>query len=232
MKGRLTVAAAAAMLVAVANPAAAATATYTGPGWRIETGFGVKSVSPTQQFWITFPSQKLKDRYVPYLSYEVSQLNAAGIHVKFGGIETPVSSGCAPQRHIQYTEAYRPLAGRAGYSQGLPCYNTADHSLWSGVVKIDTEYWNGQWYLSTVVRKNILTHEMGHAFGLDHANWDYNHNGVVEDYECLKSKYGTTPLMCSPNGGYQTTTTAGRLTGWDLSGISALVSNAQVMGVR
>ncbi|MBQ1164465.1 hypothetical protein KBZ21_41505, partial [Streptomyces sp. A73] len=42
------------------------------------------------------------------------QLNAAGLHIKVGGVEPVDINQCGPAYHIQVTERYRPL-GTPGY---------------------------------------------------------------------------------------------------------------------
>lgn len=200
-----------------------------GTGWRITTQCNVYCLSPSQQYTITFPTQALKDRYVPYLTAAVAQLVTAGVKLAIGGIETPDYATVPPRGHIQYGEAYRPI-GTPGYSQGLPCWNTADNSVWGGYVLIDTEYWDGTWTLTEVKRKNILVHELCHTLGLDHCNSDMNNDGVVAAYETVKDTAGVTPLMTSPNGGYQDSR-AGTLTPYDLNGIKQLLANATALGV-
>lgn len=200
-----------------------------GTGWRIATMCNAYCLSPSQQFTITFASQALKDRYTPFLTAALDQLNTAGVHIAIGGIETPDYSTVPPRGHIQWAEAYRPI-GTPGMSQGLPCYNTADNSVWGGYVRIDSEYWDGTWTLTDVKRKNIFPHELLHTLGLDHPNSDMNNDGVVASYEVVKDAAGVTPLMTSPNGGFQDTR-AGTLTPYDLTGIKQLLTNATALGV-
>ncbi|MFH9426433.1 hypothetical protein [Streptomyces sp. NPDC017529] len=217
---------------AAARAAALATVPqYAGPGWRIAKRLGVRSISPTQQYVVTFPSEELQARYTPYLTRAVTQLQQLGVRITLGGLETPDYAKCPPRGHIQYTEAYQPL-GRAGYSQGLPCYNTIDHSAWGGWVRITSEYWDGSWYITEQGRFHVFVHEMLHALGLDHPNVDLNGDGTVADYECVKDSAGLTPLMCSPNGGYRDDTRAGLLTPFDVAGIRNALRNAPLTGAK
>ncbi|HEX5567255.1 MAG TPA: hypothetical protein VFY14_10110, partial [Streptomyces sp.] len=113
--------------------------------------------------------------------------------------------GACPPRHrivVHYT--YRPM-GIKGMSQARPCYNTADRSAWGGHILMDSEYWTHRAWFSTnptvneAYRRDISTHELGHILGLDHANTDVNRDGRIANYECVKSKSGRKPIMCSPN---------------------------------
>ncbi|MFK8851189.1 hypothetical protein [Streptomyces sp. Ac-502] len=204
---------------------------YAGTGWRIADRLGVRSIHPTQPYVVTFPSEELRARYTPYLSAAVAQLQQLGVHITLGGIETPDLTRCPPRGHIQYTEAYQPL-GKPGYSQGLPCYDTVDHSAWGGWVRIDSEYWDGSWYITEQGRFHVFVHEMLHALGLDHPNTDLNGDGAVAAYECVQDSAGVTPLMCSPNGGYRDDVRAGLLTPFDAAGIRQALKNAVLTGVR
>ncbi|MFG2532757.1 hypothetical protein [Streptomyces sp. NPDC048516] len=202
---------------------------FAGTGWRITTQCRVYCLSPSQQYTITFPTQALKDRYTPYLTAAVAQLVTAGVNLAIGGVETPDYSTVPPLGHIQYGEAYRPV-GTAGYSQGLPCYNTATNAVWGGYVLIDTEYWDGTWTITTIKLKNTLVHELLHTLGLDHCNSDMNNDGAIASYETVKDTTGVSPIMTSPNGGYQDSR-AGTLTPYDLNGIKQLLANATALGV-
>ncbi|MFI0156191.1 hypothetical protein [Streptomyces lydicus] len=222
-----------------ATPATATTATggltasgpvFVGTGWRITSQFRTYCLNPNQQYTITFPTQAIKDRYVPYLTTAVSQLVTAGVNLVIGGIETPDYNTVPPQGHIQYGEAYRPV-GTPGYSQGLPCYNTANNSVWGGYVLIDSEYWDGTWTITTTKLKNTLIHELGHTLGLDHCNSDMNSDGTIASYEAVKDPAnGCTPVMASPNGGFQDSR-AGTYTPYDLNGFKQLLANATILGV-
>lgn len=231
-KFHATTAATVAALALTISPASAATPTYSGAGWKIATDFGVQSISPTQQFTITFQTQAIKDRWAPKLTTAVSQLNALGVHVTVGGIDT--QSGdyvCPPKGHVHFNEKYRPT-GQAGYSQGIPCYNTVDHSLFGGLVFMDSEYGDGTWTLADRLWSNLPVHEMGHGFGLDHPNTDLDGDGTVEAYECTYGTEGAKPVMCSPNGGFVSQKYWGRYTDQDRAGFAALLNNGKVLGIK
>lgn len=232
MKKRSTTLVIGVALALVTTPACASTATYSGTGWKIATFLGVKAISPTQQFTVTFASQTVKNRWAPKLTAAIAQLNATGVHIKIGGIETyPNTATCPVRGHVFVMEAYRPL-GTAGYSRGLPCHDTENGAAWGGWVQMDSEYGAGTWKLADYLWKNLPAHEMLHAIGLNHANSDVNGNGVVENFECVKTSYGNSPLMCSPNGGYKTAANAGKLVGFDINGVKALLNNAKILGIK
>ncbi|MFJ6608189.1 zinc metalloprotease [Streptomyces lydicus] len=202
---------------------------FSGTGWRITAQFRTYCLSPTQQYLITFPTQEQQDRYTPSLTPAVNQLTALGLNLAFGGIETFDYSVIPPRGHIQYGDVYRPL-GTAGTSQGLPCYNKADNSVWGGYARIDSEYWDGSWYLDEVTKKNLLIHELGHTLGLDHPNSDMNNDGKIDRFEVVKDPSGVSPTMTSPNGGYKDSR-AGTFTTYDLNGFKQLLANAAILGV-
>ncbi|WP_336052166.1 hypothetical protein [Streptomyces sp. CA2R101] len=62
---------------------------FSGTGWRAAIISNVYCLSPSQQYTVTFPTQALKDRYVPYLTAAVNQLITVGVKLEIGGIETP-----------------------------------------------------------------------------------------------------------------------------------------------
>ncbi|MEU8686605.1 hypothetical protein [Streptomyces sp. NPDC048611] len=227
----LAVCALAAAPAPAATPARAAKLTTQGTGWQLTTRLGVTSLSPGRQYTITFATAALKARYTPYLTAAVSQAKAAGLKLALGGVEPVNPAKCGPVGHIQFTEMYRPL-GRAGYSQGMPCPFPSRGVGTGGIVAINSEYWDGTWPMPAYKLRNTLVHEPFHALGLDHPNLDRDKDGKAADYECVAAPSGETPVMCSPNGGYRTATGMGRLTGFDLSGLKALLANARAQGIK
>lgn len=232
LKRSCTVAGAiAAALALTATQATAATLTYSGTGWKINTAEKVKALSPSRQHTVTFSSAAIKTYWAPYLSRMITQLNAMGVKIKVGGVATMSTSACPPKGTIYFTEAYRPL-GTAGYSKAGSCVDSAG-TQYSGIVWMTSEYRSGARSLSTTLRYNLPTHEILHALGLDHPNYDRDKDGKVEKFECATTSYGNRPLECSPNGGYQTTKYRGTLVpSLDGKGIEALLANARVQGIK
>ncbi|MFG2826092.1 hypothetical protein ACGFWI_01195 [Streptomyces sp. NPDC048434] len=229
---RKSFACAAAVLAACAlttTPTHAAALKTAGSGWKLTTQLGVTSISPSRQYTITFATTAMKNRYAPLLAAEVAQANSAGVHLRIGGVETVNTSKCGPIGHIQITEMYRPM-GRAGFSQGMPCPNPARGVGIGGIVAYDSEYWTG-YKIETYKLRNTIAHEPLHALGLDHPN-RLDATGQAIPYGCVATSYGNTPIMCSPNGGYKTTASMGHLTGYDLNGLKALLSNARAQGIK
>ncbi|MEU5014350.1 hypothetical protein AB0G35_29515 [Streptomyces sp. NPDC021749] len=224
------VAALAATFSLVGGPTHAAALTTAGVGWKLTTQLGVTSASPSKTYTITFATETLRKRYTPLLGPAVAQVNAAGLHLKLGGVEPVNPAKCGPAYHVQITELYRPL-GRAGFSQGMPCPNPPKGLGIGGIVAYDSEYWTG-YPIATYKLRNTVVHEPLHVLGLDHPNADLNRDGKLADYECVATSYGNTPIMCSPNGGYKTTATMGKLTGYDTNGLRALLANARAQGIR
>ncbi|WP_050513916.1 hypothetical protein [Streptomyces capuensis] len=207
-----------------------APAMYSGPGWQIETSAGIYSLAP-DEYTIVFADATARTKLTPYLTGPAAQIQAAtGVPVTVSSTLDATPASACPSRHrivVHYT--YRPL-GTAGYSQALPCYNTVDGSAWGGHVLMDSEYWTAtNWFSSNAtvneaMRKNAVTHELGHIVGLDHPNTDLDGDGAVEPYECVTDS-GVRPVMCSPNGGYTTVSGGGRYTDADLNGLRQLAAN-------
>ncbi|OEV30887.1 hypothetical protein AN219_08130 [Streptomyces nanshensis] len=231
---RRAVVTAAALAAAVAwsvFPASAAAVTTKGTGWKLTSDLGVTSASPSRTYTVTFKTEALRKRYTPYLQPAVRQVEAAGLHLRIGGVEPNDPSRCGPAYHIQFMELYRPL-GTPGWSQGMPCPGQPRGLGRGGLVAIDSEYWDGSWVIADHVLRNTVVHEMLHALGLDHPNSDLDKDGRAEPYECVATRYGNKPVMCSPNGGYRTAANKGRLTGYDIDGIKALLKNARAQGIK
>ncbi|MGW7247716.1 hypothetical protein [Streptomyces decoyicus] len=229
---RKTLACAAATLAAcalTATPTHAAALKAAGTGWKLTTQLGVTSISPSKTYTITFATETMRKRYTPLLTPAVAQINSAGVHLKLGGVEPVNPSKCGPAGHIQITELYRPM-GRAGFSQGMPCPNPPKGVGIGGIVAYDSEYWTG-YKIETYKLRNTIVHEPLHALGLDHPN-QRDATGTEIPYACVATSYGNTPIMCSPNGGYKTTTNMGKLTGYDLNGLKALIANARAQGIK
>ena len=229
---RKSLACAAAAIAACAltsTPSHAVTLKTAGTGWKLTTQLGVTSLSPSRQYTITFATETLRKRYTPPLTAAVAQINSVGVHLKIGGVETVNTSKCGPVGHIQITELYRPM-GRAGFSQGMPSPNPPKGVGIGGIVAYDSEYWTG-YKIETYKLRNTIVHEPLHALGLDHPN-RLDATGKEIAYGCVATSYATTPIMCSPNGGYTTATSMGHLTGFDTAGIKALLANAQAQGIK
>ena len=209
-----------ALLAASTTQARGATGpVYSGNGWKAETtNPGIYSISP-DPYTIVFADTAARTKLTPYLTAPAEQItNATGIPVTVSTlIDTTPETSC-PARHriiVHYT--YQPL-GQTGMSQARPCYQISDGSAWGGHILVDTEYWSTSSWFSTDAtknegyRKNAVTHEVGHIFGLDHPNTDRDGDGTVEPYECVTTATGTRPVMCAPNGGYYNSVDAGKFT--------------------
>ncbi|WP_326806623.1 hypothetical protein OHB04_02205 [Streptomyces sp. NBC_01775] len=231
MRRTLATAAAGALAaaVALAPQASAATVQTSGSGWKLTSQIGVYAASPSTTYTITFETAAMKTRYAPYYTEALKQINAAGLHITVGGVEPVDINKCGPKNHIQVTERYRPV-GTPGWSKGVPCPYQPKGLGVGGLVIYDSEYWDGSWPITQVHLKNTIPHEILHALGLDHPNTDLDKDGVIEPHECVATSYGNKPIMCSPNGGYSTSN-AGKLVGYDVNGVKALIANARAQGI-
>ncbi|MGW0948498.1 M12 family metallo-peptidase [Streptomyces sp. NPDC002623] len=223
-----------ALLAASTTPAHAATApVYSGKGWKAgTTAFGIYSISP-DPYTIVFANAAARTRLTPYLKGPVSQFTAiTGIKVTISTtLDTTKPTACPTRHRIVVHYTYRPT-GQSGMSQARPCYEIPDRSAWGGHVLIDTEYWTvASWFSTNATvndgyRKDTVTHEIGHIFGLDHANTDVNKNGKVENKECVKNASGVKPIMCSTNRGAVPATAAGKYTTeFDAVGLKQMAAN-------
>lgn len=210
--------------------AAPAPQVLSGTGWKLDAN-KVTSIAPGT-YTIEFDSTAARTKLTPYLKIAAANLQAQATGVKFvvsTTIQKRVTTGCQKQRTIVVSLEYRPLA-KAGYSQGGGCYNTLDHSMWSGYMRINTEWFTPAWFSKTSTTntyriRNGVAHELGHAVGMMHPNYDKDHDGKIEDAECVLNTDKTRPLLCSPNGGSVTKAGSGHYTKLDVSGIKALVAN-------
>ncbi|MYW46364.1 hypothetical protein [Streptomyces sp. SID161] len=219
-----------ALLLAGATPARAATTPiYSGTGWKAETAAGIYSLSP-DPYTVVFADTTARTKLAGYFTVPAEQLATAGIQLTVSTTIDTTTATCPTRHRIVVHYTYRP-SGTPGMSQARPCHDT-DRSAWGGHLLMDTEYWTSDTWFSTnasvneTYRKNAVTHEIGHILGLDHPNYDRDKDGTVEPYECVVSNAGWTPVLCSPNGGYRSTTGAGKfLTAYDLAGLKQLLAN-------
>lgn len=230
---------AALLLMLSSGQARAATPVYSGTGWRIWTDAGIHSLDTQGPYYFTFADTASRTRLTPYATAVATQLTqVTGLtFVVTTTIESPPAVGsCPAEHHLILGVKYRPV-GSMGMSHTWECYTDRpgqpdDRSVWGGWTWIDSEYWSSSsWFSSnstvnTAQVKNAVTHEIGHLVGLAHPNTDLNGNGIVEDYECVKTVSGYLPVMCAPGlGGYTTATSGGRFTSRDTPGLQQLVAN-------
>ncbi|MFD0552012.1 hypothetical protein ACFQ0X_24680 [Streptomyces rectiviolaceus] len=240
-------------LVALSNPAHAAGDVYKGTGWRILNGRGIESLSPDPYvIHIVKPSTSATKLSAAKNKAAEAQLRAqlkktAAQLTSITGTKFTLASGyhkeqkdCSTaERHvITVGLKYRPFTpgNKPGYSQAHPCSATANQSAWGGWIWVDSEYWiPGDWAASPARVSNMMSHEIGHSIGLDHANVDGpDANHTADPYECVSNSSKDLPLMCSPNGGHgrakggsetRVKKYAGQYTKWDIAGLKALKAN-------
>jgi len=225
---------AAGLLFGAAAPSTPATTepVYSGTGWKALTSHRIYSIAP-DPYTIVFASEQARTKLTPYLTGPAGQITTiTGVPVTVSFIvDTTPATSCPSRHRIVVHYIHQPL-GLPGYSQARPCYSTVDNSAWGGHLLMDSEYWEvPNWFgpdpaVNEMMRKNAVTHELGHIFGLDHPNTDLDKDGVVEAYECVKNAAGVKPNLCSPNGGYKTTAGAGKyVTEFDAKGLQQMAQN-------
>lgn len=199
---------------------------YSGTGWRAWTSNGIYSINP-EPYVIVFATTTARSKMTPYLTGPAAQITAVtGVKVTVSTtIDTTASTSCPARHRIVIHYSYRPI-GTAGMSQARACHSKADGSAWGGHVLMNSEHWLAGSKYNDLYRKNFVSHELGHIFGLAHPNYDRDRDGRVENYECVKNSAGWTPVMCSPNGGIRTTTSAGKYTTeFDVPGLKQMARN-------
>lgn len=222
-----------AAVILAAPQAHAAGPVYSGYGWKILTAQGIYSLNP-DPYTIVFADVASRDMLTLYLTKPAAQATAAtGIQITVSSdIDTTPYTVCPARHRIVVHLEYRPMAGAPGYSQTLPCHDAVDGSATGGHVRMDSEYWTTTSAMSpdpttnSAMIANAVTHELGHALGLDHPNSDLDKDGVVEAYECPVNDANRRPVECAPNGGNLGATTGGNfLTAFDQPGLKQLADN-------
>lgn len=231
----MTAAIAAVMLTLSAAPGGAAESpVYSGPGWRAFTSKGIYSISP-DPYVVDFASATARDRLAPALKRAAEQItDVTGVKVTVSStlrLGARPSCADAPRHVMTFHMKWRPI-GERGMSQSYPCTAAANGSAWGGAVVMDSEYWSTpNWFsdnetTNRVMRDNVTLHELGHLFGLAHANTDRDRDGRVERYECVQNSAGRRPVMCTPTGGYRTAANGGRYTTeFDVPGLEQMADN-------
>lgn len=221
-------------LTAATTPTATTSATagpvYSGKGWKANTKGGVYSMPPGP-FTIVFANTTARSILTKYLTGPAAQLTSVtGVRFTVSTtIDTTPLGTCPAKGRIIAEYKYRPL-GTRGTSNTRVCSNTTDGTLWGARIQMDSEYWQPGWFspnatTTEIWRRNMVTHEFGHAAGLDHPNRDVDRDGKVEAYECDKNTSGWLPIVCSPNGGVRTTQYAGRFTELEVPGLRQMARN-------
>ncbi|MEV5703138.1 hypothetical protein AB0L55_37365 [Streptomyces anthocyanicus] len=210
---------------------------YTGPGWQANTVSGIYSLSP-DPYEIVFADSTARSKLAGYFTAPAAQVTVqVGVRVTVTNLLDTTPAGTCPARHrivVHYT--YRPM-GLAGMSQARACYANANRSAWGGHILMDSEYWTSPNWFSTdptaneTRRKDATAHELGHILGLDHPNTDIDRDGTVEAGECVAA-YGLKPVLCSPNRGIPTRTSATGRSLWVLTEGGRFTTEFDVPGLR
>lgn len=209
------------VLFGFAGTADAATVITQGTGWK--TLPHISKIDKNATYYVTFDDTVSRTKLKSYAQIYASELHKyTGVKVVVTNtIEKIVSTDAPVYHHWVLDYKYRPN-GAYGTSITAPWY--ANGYSWGGYSWIDSEYWT--WNLAKYRIANIVSHEGGHMIGMDHPNYKDN-SGKIISYGC--AKWGSParyPIMCSPNGGYQSNTNGGKFTHYDQIGLKQMVKNA------
>jgi hypothetical protein len=223
-----------ALLLASATNARGATTSpvYKGTGWKAGTSAGIYSIAP-DPYTIVWADATARTKLTKYFTSPAAQVTSSvGVPLIVSTTLDTTPVGTCPARHrIVVHYGYRPV-GTKGMSYTTACHSLSDGSAWGGHIRMDSEYWTSASWFSSVAttndarRKDAVTHELGHALGLDHPNYDRDKDGVIEAGECVRTSTGLRPIMCGPNRGNPPVTEGGKFTtAYDLPGLRQMLAN-------
>lgn len=221
-------------LTATAPAAHAETATpvYSGTGWKAWTSLGIYSINP-DPYTVVFADTTARSMLTNYLTGPAAQISTVtGVPVTVSTtIDTTPVGTCPPRHRIVVHYEYRPT-GVKGMSEARACYQISDRSAWGGHVRLDSEYWTTPAWFSTNTtvndwqRRQVVAHELAHTFGLAHPNQDLDHDGLVENGECVRNSSGVAPVMCANDLRYVAAQTPGRYVDeYDVAGLRQMAWN-------
>lgn len=192
-------------------PILLATALLVGPG----VGFEVNGKHLDYDPWaIFFYDQRSIDTTRHYMTLMEPELEArSGVDVKVTSTLKRTTDGCPGMTSTGYhiiVVQYDPAEDRSHtFSCSVGGARQSARVVFSGITWVNGRR-SGS---SKIYRRNLVGHEMGHAFGLAHPA-----------IPCDQS--GTDPLMCGEKwGGYGTLDKAHKFTPYDIAGFKALVAN-------
>jgi len=197
-------------LTLAATPAHAATS---GTGWQILTQRGITHLD-NKPWTITYYDSTSRTKLGPNITKTLAELK------KHTGLTFTQASKNATYTGGQCVTGHRIIlrytATPTKTSSAKACANSSGATD-GAYVNVDSTDWNTRRYtgkLNTqpIYQAHTISHEMGHALGLDHP-------------ATCPFTGGTKPVMC-PGGGYNTTTKASLYTPYDIAGLKALRSNS------
>lgn len=213
-----------------------------GTGWNTEANtfdsatYHEDSLRHNQTYTLTMTDAASYKRLKPYVLIAARSLNAlpsiqaAGIHFAVpsytqalaepAGAQYPAA--CPTPYTISLTLKKSPQSGMSWTDKCVSDYRfSAGADIW-----MDPDYWTyPTWFgssatVNTVDDTNAVSHEIGHAIGMDHPAAFTLPAGRAMPLMHASNGPGTLPT-----NGYRSVTNAGKFTGYDVTGINKMVAN-------
>lgn len=181
-----------------------------GTGWTLGGPHYLDTVGWSVQFYDTATRDKVSSQ----VKLTVAELvKATGADIKYTTTINKTDAACPGYTSTGRHRVVIRLDPKSTRSNTYGC--SVDNRQDSASVRLSGTKWTSTLHGGTheAYRRNVVSHEMGHAVGLGHP-------------DCTALP-GTDPLMCGDHwGGYtKPYTIAQKYTAYDISGLKALVNN-------
>jgi len=188
----------------------AVTPVSSAQGWTLGGGYYLDTTGWSVQFYDTYT----RDRVSSQVKLTVAELvSATGVDIKYTTTINKTSATCPGYTSTGRHRIVIRLEPTTTRSSTYSCNGGWARSTAS--IHLSGTKWTSTLHGGTheAYRRNVVSHEMGHAMGLGHPD------------SCYLA--GTDPLMCGDHwGGYVSPySIAQKYTGYDVAGLKALVAN-------